>query len=490
MLILLEKFIRLLLLFYLLNYIFIKYVHKYYLIRRISIMDDDFGLPDEGDASVNSFVNDLFSGRTKRQTGTSGESRSAINDILASSTKQRPRVTFQNEHQPTQSERNSIPQASLLDSLFSTSKSSEQRSSVRTANTLESSLPSTHTHIRGASPSHPQNTIHNYESHSNPTTSILPSQQLQQQISSSKSIQAEIEQLKREISSLRYEHSEDQQTISELRRKLEIEQDDHKRTVDRIREENKLELQEQIRKHGRELDKMAEETDRGTQLINSIREQQGHFDSLTARFEMLNIGLGQVRDVLQNVNASTDKMAKDWHQQQSEHWKRLDEERGRFESAVRTMENEMDQMKDSYQKEIIEGRKWLEEQRNLSQTERRAFQEEQSLLSEFLRREHDLLARVLNEQFKQQRDADILRLRLICTDNKNKNPSREEAEYLEHCLNQTESAKTAMENAKSEFERRNVQLNQLREVLTRYEHLATRLVTNAQQKIMRTLLNN
>lgn len=60
-----------------------------------------------------------------------------------------------------------------------------------------------------------------------------------------------------------------------MRRKLEIEQDDHKRTVDRIREENKLELQEQIRKHGRELDKMAEETDRGTQLINSIREQQG-----------------------------------------------------------------------------------------------------------------------------------------------------------------------------------------------------------------------
>lgn len=77
------------------------------------------------------------------------------------------------------------------------------------------------------------------------------------------------------------------------------------------------------------------------------------------------------------------------------------------------------------------------------------------------------MARVLNEralleiekrEFKQQRDADILRLRLICTDNKNKNPSREEAEYLEQCLNQAESAKTSMENAKSEFERRNVQV--------------------------------
>ena len=34
--------------------------------------------------------------------------------------------------------------------------------------------------------------------------------------------------------------------------------------------------------------------------------------------------------------------------------------------------------------EIVEGRKWLEEQRDLSQTERRAFQEEQSLLLDWI----------------------------------------------------------------------------------------------------------
>ena len=64
----------------------------------------------------------------------------------------------------------------------------------------------------------------------------------------------------------------------------------------------------------------------------------------------MNFGLGQVRDLVQNVNANSDNMAKEWREQQAEHWRRLDEERGRLESAVRTMENEMDQIRDSYQK--------------------------------------------------------------------------------------------------------------------------------------------
>ena len=64
----------------------------------------------------------------------------------------------------------------------------------------------------------------------------------------------------------------------------------------------------------------------------------------------MNFGLGQVRDLVQNVNANSDNMAKEWREQQAEHWRRLDEERGRFESVVRTMENEMDQIRDSYQK--------------------------------------------------------------------------------------------------------------------------------------------
>nr|CAD2161961.1 unnamed protein product [Meloidogyne enterolobii] len=215
---------------------------------------------------------------------------------------------------------------------------------------------------------------------------------------------------------------------------------------------------------------------------------------MATRLEGLNFGLVQVRDLVHNFNESNDKMTKEWHEQQLEHWKRLDEERERLENSIRTMEKEMDQMRDSYQKEIVEGRKWLEEQREVGHIERRAFQEEQTQLldwiekakeqlevdkAEFLRREHDLLARILNEralleiekrEFRQQRDADVLRL-------------KEEAEHLEQCLNQAENAKIAMENAKKEFERRSSQLTQLREVLSRYENLATRLVRSTQQKI-------
>uniref|UniRef100_A0A915MQP7 Uncharacterized protein n=2 Tax=Meloidogyne TaxID=189290 RepID=A0A915MQP7_MELJA len=267
---------------------------------------------------------------------------------------------------------------------------------------------------------------------------------------------------------------------------------------------------------------------------------------MSTRLEGLNFGLTQVRDLVHNVNESNDKMTKEWNEQQLEHWKRLDEERERLENSIKTMEKEMDQMRDSYQKaglvpkelfptlsEIVEGRKWLEEQREVGQIERRAFQEEQSQLldwiekakeqlevdkAEFLRREHDLLARILNEralleiekrEFRQQRDADseaFIRVTALIGEQAfirewaliRKwasiersipkviiliNLSREEAEHLEQCLNQAENAKVAMENAKKEFERRSSQLTQLREVLSRYENLATRLVRSTQQKI-------
>jgi len=79
----------------------------------------------------------------------------------------------------------------------------------------------------------------------------------------------------REVSTLRYEHSEDQQTIAELRRKLEAEQNEHKRSTERIREETKLEVQELTRRNEREKEEARREADRSAQMLNSIREQQG-----------------------------------------------------------------------------------------------------------------------------------------------------------------------------------------------------------------------
>uniref|UniRef100_A0A1I8BS36 TACC_C domain-containing protein n=1 Tax=Meloidogyne hapla TaxID=6305 RepID=A0A1I8BS36_MELHA len=321
-------------------------------------MDDDFDLPDEGgNASGSSFVNELFSNRPKRQTGLTNENRSTLDDILASSSKQRPRVTFQDEQQPSHSEReNNTPaqtvSSSLLDSLFSGgSTSGEQRRSTRAAGATSSAASPSSAPIRGPSPSRPQSV----DQRLGPPNRSAPTPQSQesQQVNVSATIQAELEQLRREVSSLRYEHSEDQQTINEVRRKLEAEQTEHKRDSEKIREENKLEMQELIRRNEREKEEARREADRSAQLLNSIREQQGHFDSMVARLEGLNFGLGQVRDLVQNVNESNDKMAKEWNEQQAEHWKRLDEERGRLENSIKTMEKEMDQMRDSYQKAYI-----------------------------------------------------------------------------------------------------------------------------------------
>uniref|UniRef100_A0A915MX92 Uncharacterized protein n=1 Tax=Meloidogyne javanica TaxID=6303 RepID=A0A915MX92_MELJA len=377
-------------------------------------MDDDFDLPDEGgNASGSSFVNDLFSNRPKRQTG-------GIDDILASSSRQRPRVTFQDEQQPPNPEPSAQPvSSSLLDSLFSGGSAGDQRRAARvgggatpSSSAQLSAAPMELTHgdqltsftRRGPSPSRPQTGSQRAEQPPpNRPTSTIQHQESQQQINVSAAIQAELDQLKREVSTLRYEHSEDQQTIAELRRKLEIEQNEHKRSSERIREETKLELQELTRRNEREKEEARREADRSAQMLNSIREQQG--------------------DLVQNVNESNDKMAKEWHEQQLEHWKRLDKERERLENSIKIMEKEMDQMRDSYQKagllsSDVEGRKWLEEQREVGQIERRAFQEEQTQLLDWI------------------------------------------------------------EKAKEQLE-----LTQLREVLSRYENLATRLVRSTQQKI-------
>ncbi|CAK5074156.1 unnamed protein product [Meloidogyne enterolobii] len=111
-----------------------------------------------------------------------------------------------------------------------------------------------------------------------------------------------------------------------------------------------MEVQELARRNEREKEEARREADRSAQMLNSIREQQGHFDSMATRLEGLNFGLVQVRDLVANVNESNNKMAKEWHEQQLEHWKRLDEERERLENSIRTMEKEMDQMRESYQK--------------------------------------------------------------------------------------------------------------------------------------------
>lgn len=79
----------------------------------------------------------------------------------------------------------------------------------------------------------------------------------------------------RELSTLRYERSEDQRSLTELRRKLDTEQEENRRIIEREKEEKRAEIQEMARKHQRELEDLRREADRSADLLNGIREQQG-----------------------------------------------------------------------------------------------------------------------------------------------------------------------------------------------------------------------
>ncbi|KAH7695902.1 hypothetical protein AAVH_37034, partial [Aphelenchoides avenae] len=148
--------------------------------------------------------------------------------------------------------------------------------------------------------------------------------------------------------------------------------------------------------------------------------------------------------------------------------------------TIRKMEDELTQMIGKYTEEITEGRRWIEAEREKLSAERMAFQEEQlgiteylelrrdeleAYKTEFLTKEHDLLTRVVNEKalleaqrrdFERQRSADVMRL-------------REEAEHLERCLVQVENAQRALDNSRKEYEAKNKQLNELKEMLVEYE---------------------
>uniref|UniRef100_A0A914HG08 Uncharacterized protein n=1 Tax=Globodera rostochiensis TaxID=31243 RepID=A0A914HG08_GLORO len=122
------------------------------------------------------------------------------------------------------------------------------------------------------------------------------------------------------------------------------------------------------------------------------------------------------------------------------------------------MESDLDKMREQHTKEIVEGRRWLENQRELITAERKAFQEEQSLILDWIEHKKTEMEADKHErrEFARQRDADVLRL-------------REEAEQLEQSLAQVESARHALLNARRDLEHKGEQLNELKDALIRSE---------------------
>ncbi|KAI1700877.1 hypothetical protein DdX_16440 [Ditylenchus destructor] len=483
-------------------------------------MDDDFDLPDEGGntsgATGASFIDQLF-GDSKK----SAPRASTFDDILASVPKQRkPTVTFQDPpissptppaappatstpatvsppSQPStkmESRSSGGPSSSLLDSLFPTSSLGSSgggdfggaEGSLRRRPASASGGPRMAVPSRDRQPSQAQmpppsaapaiQTPEPVPARSNPATDALLAEK-----------DREIEQLRRELSSLRYEKSEDQKTILELRRKLEFTLEDHQRILNHLHEEQRAEMKEMSRRHEQELDDARREAGKSTEILNDIRKHESSIDNIESKMDTLNQTLTFLKDSMQTMagrEEDVDKIVKMAEQQASEGVQRLEMEKKNWESkkndSLLKMEEEMEKMRKTYAEEIVQGRKWLEEERRRLHIERVAFQEEQAAIldlieqkkeeldshkNEFLNREHDLLIRVVNEKalfeqqrkdFERQRNADVNRL-------------REEAEHLEKCLTQVENARRAFERARKEYDQKNEQLNDMKNMLMEYE---------------------
>uniref|UniRef100_A0A914HGS1 Uncharacterized protein n=1 Tax=Globodera rostochiensis TaxID=31243 RepID=A0A914HGS1_GLORO len=324
-------------------------------------MDDDFDLPDESAAEgrSSSFVSDLF-GAAKRQAPSANSNRSTFDDILAGAPRRRqPVVTFQDDKEeaapvPVPSATETAPRApsgSLLDSLFSSSgAAADQRRKANPA-----------TPSRGtSSPSPPTRQILQQAAGSRaPQSSAVPlpsagggavatdaaaAAPFANNAPSSASVtlwQAELDQLRREVSNLRYERSEDQKTVGELRRRLDAALEDHQRTTERLVEQHKLEMNELERRHERALDEAKREGDRAAQILSNVREQEGSFGNLATRMDTLNFTLAQLRESVQSIGGRGEAMEANMNTfavdlratlncQQSEQWKRLETDRQQF----------------------------------------------------------------------------------------------------------------------------------------------------------------
>ncbi|KAL3120026.1 hypothetical protein niasHT_004042 [Heterodera trifolii] len=311
-------------------------------------MDDDFDLPDEGtEGRSASFVSDLFGGAKRpAPSAATGSNRSALDDILAGAPRRRqPVVTFQDEKEEAATEAaaaapSRAPSASLLDSLFSSSASGgEQRRKAATvagggrANAPSPTPPATRQSSQTAAAN---NRVLSQQSPvaagSAPPPDAAPSS------ASVSLLQAETDQLRREVSNLRFEHSEDQKTIGELRRRLDAALEDHQRTTERLTEKHKTDISELERKHERALEEAKREGDKGAQILSNIREQEGSFANLATRVDALNFILGQLRESVQSVGGRGDAMEANLSTftadlrttldaQHSDQWKRLETDR-------------------------------------------------------------------------------------------------------------------------------------------------------------------
>ncbi|KAI6188757.1 hypothetical protein M3Y98_00388500 [Aphelenchoides besseyi] len=443
-------------------------------------MDDELDLPDNADGDGTSYINSLFSGeprtRSRRETSSAG-------------TQRRPTVTFQDQttsgtgsssnplappistslRPSTTTERPASAAGSFLD-LFSSTPASTAAGSTATTNLISSVGENTRT--RKPSRRAPE------EPEQQPTSSAK---------TSTTRDNAEIEQLRREISNLRYERNELQQTINELHKQQSQSTEIHEREIRTVRNEHREELERLKQEHHDEVTKLHRSIEDDVDVVRNVKRQEDQLVSVQSRLENVTFTLNGLRDAINSMGNYNDAVNRivdladeqigrgigNLHSEMSE-WEKKRQE------LLRIVESEVEALAARYTEEIVEGRRWLEEERRRVRSEQNAFQQEQLEIltqidtkraemeqyrTDFITKEHDLLVRVVNEReqlnaekrdFQRQRNADVLRM-------------REEAEHLERCLIQVEQAHQALERTRKELDEKHRELDELHEQLVEHE---------------------
>uniref|UniRef100_A0A914C5P2 Uncharacterized protein n=1 Tax=Acrobeloides nanus TaxID=290746 RepID=A0A914C5P2_9BILA len=430
-------------------------------------MDDDDDLPDDTGKATSGLISDLF-GDTKRKP----DRRTNLDDILGGGgsrgAKRKPTVTFQEPtatRTTTSSKENVVPTLEANPNLFSSLFTSTEQSRRRPA-TFEDK-PSTTTSGKDFVDSR-------ISSRGREKTEQVEQRYTTKSSDAEKDL--EIEKLRREISSLRYEKNEDQLTISELRRKNDNMVEEHKKNIQDVEEKNRREIEELKRVHVRELEATSYTKKQDVEVISLLERQSSYFDIFQSKIESINSILGELHQEIRSVNTehgNVDQVIKYANEQISHTLQKIQEEKDNWENKksdqVLSIEKNIESLYQQYTAEILQGRRWLESEKTEFMSEKLAFQEEQSyilqfldqkrqemeeLKSDFITKEHDLLVRVVNErnildqmknEFLIQRNADIIRI-------------RDEAEHLERCLIQVENAYQGLEKARIDYEQKIMQI--------------------------------
>jgi len=311
----------------------------------------------------------------------------------------------------------------------------------------------------------------------------------------------ELDQMRREVSTLRSEKAEDQRTINELHSKLESIREQHTKDTEKLRESHLQELESVKKEHAREIEERSRQSDRAGEILAAMKLTEGYatlvstcmarifrsLDALNPRFESITYTLSSLREQMASIGSreeDVDKVLKAAEEKFAQLSNQLEQERREIasqkEETARRMEAELESVTKRYTDEVTEGRRWVEEERKRLEAHRQAFQEEQAaildsieqkkeeldrLKTSFLSSEHDLLLRVVNERalleqqrrsFERQRNSDVARL-------------RHEAENLERYLLHVNQARRALESSQKGYERKLAELQELKQLLVQYE---------------------